>query len=80
MGSRYYQGMLLSWNYNKLFHVLFNPYLTVNNHGPSALTRIVFTTEKLNFPLPLGVRALCDKYNVLWIADEVQTGLARTGK
>lgn len=27
-----------------------------------------------------GVRALCSKYNVLWIADEVQTGLARTGK
>jgi ornithine--oxo-acid transaminase len=27
-----------------------------------------------------GVRNLCDKYNVLFIADEVQTGLARTGK
>ena len=27
-----------------------------------------------------GVRALCTKYNVLFIADEVQTGLARTGK
>lgn len=27
-----------------------------------------------------GVRALCDQYNVLFIADEVQTGLARTGK
>lgn len=27
-----------------------------------------------------GVRELCDKYNVLFIADEVQTGLARTGK
>lgn len=27
-----------------------------------------------------GVRALCDKYNVLFIADEIQTGLCRTGK
>lgn len=27
-----------------------------------------------------GVRELCDKYNVLWIADEVQTGLCRTGR
>lgn len=26
------------------------------------------------------VRQMCDKYNVLFIADEVQTGLARTGK
>ena len=27
-----------------------------------------------------GVRALCSRYNVLFIADEIQTGLARTGK
>eukprot|EP01025_Chloroclados_australasicus_P000966 TRINITY_DN10315_c0_g2_i3.p2 TRINITY_DN10315_c0_g2~~TRINITY_DN10315_c0_g2_i3.p2 ORF type:complete len:304 (-),score=62.91 TRINITY_DN10315_c0_g2_i3:334-1245(-) len=27
-----------------------------------------------------GVRELCTKYNALFIADEVQTGLARTGK
>ena len=27
-----------------------------------------------------GVRQLCTKYNVLYIADEVQTGIARTGK
>jgi len=26
------------------------------------------------------VRSICDKYNILWIADEVQTGLGRTGK
>lgn len=27
-----------------------------------------------------GVRTLCDEYHVLFIADEIQTGLARTGK
>jgi ornithine--oxo-acid transaminase len=27
-----------------------------------------------------GIRELCSKYNVLFIADEIQTGLARTGK
>jgi ornithine--oxo-acid transaminase len=27
-----------------------------------------------------GVRALCTEYNVLFIADEIQTGLCRTGK
>ena len=27
-----------------------------------------------------GVRSLCDKYNVLFIADEVQTGIDRTGR
>ena len=36
----------------------------------------------INVPSPgylKGVRELCDKYNVLMIADEVQTGLGRTG-
>jgi taurine--2-oxoglutarate transaminase len=27
-----------------------------------------------------GVRALCDKYNIMWIADEVMAGFGRTGE
>ena len=27
-----------------------------------------------------GIRKICTKNNVLWIADEIQTGLGRTGK
>ncbi len=27
-----------------------------------------------------GIRQICDESNVLWIADEIQTGMGRTGK
>jgi len=37
----------------------------------------------VNIPDPgylQSVRALCDQHHILWIADEVQTGMGRTGK
>lgn len=27
-----------------------------------------------------GIRKICSENNVLWIADEIQTGMGRTGK
>jgi len=46
---------------------------------------ILFLPHYLQVILPpdgylRAVRDLCSKYNILMIADEIQTGLARTGK
>ena len=57
-------------------------------HAPPFFARLCFSVcvpsppppfTTLSAP-PSQVREICTKYNVLMIADEVQTGLARTGK
>ncbi|HUW78828.1 MAG TPA: aspartate aminotransferase family protein [Candidatus Nanopelagicaceae bacterium] len=54
--------------------------------GPSTIAAIlmetVIGTAGILVPPPgylEGVRALCDKYGILWIADEVMAGFGRTG-
>ncbi|HEY4898088.1 MAG TPA: aspartate aminotransferase family protein [Candidatus Nanopelagicaceae bacterium] len=55
--------------------------------GPSTIAAIliesVVGTAGVLIPPPgylEGVRALCDKYGIKWIADEVMSGFGRTGK
>lgn len=54
--------------------------------GPNTIAAIllesVVGTNGILVPPPgylAGVRALCDKYGILWIADEVMAGFGRTG-
>jgi taurine--2-oxoglutarate transaminase len=55
--------------------------------GPSTVAAIILEsvvgTAGILVPPPgylEGVRALCDKYGIVWIADETMSGFARTGK
>ena len=55
--------------------------------GPNTVAAIILEsvvgTAGILVPPPgylEGVRALCDKYGIVWIADETMSGFARTGK
>jgi taurine--2-oxoglutarate transaminase len=55
--------------------------------GPNTIAAIIIEsvvgTAGILVPPPgylEGVRALCDKYGIVWIADETMSGFARTGK
>ena len=59
----------------------------INAEGPQAIACIVIEsvvgTGGVLVPPPgylQGVRALCDKHGIVWIADEVMAGFGRTGK
>ncbi len=52
--------------------------------APTAAVILETIPATIGFPVPAGeylpgVRALCDQFGALYIADEVQTGLGRTG-
>lgn len=52
--------------------------------GPTAAVMLEMIPATMGFPMPqagylTGVRELCDRFGALYIADEVQTGLGRTG-
>ena len=51
--------------------------IAMKTYKPKALIAVDLYGQICDYD---GIIYLCDKYNVLWIADEVQTGIARTGK
>ena len=60
---------------------------TIVLEGPSTIAAIVLEsipgTAGIMVPPPgylAGVRALCDKYGIVWIADEVMSGFGRAGR
>ncbi len=60
---------------------------TIQLEGPATIAAVVLEsipgTAGIMVPPPgylAGVRALCDRYDILWIADEVMSGFGRAGR
>lgn len=87
VGDVRYSRMFLSGDSEDFVHVPFNDLAAMEgalSAGDVAAVILETIPATFGFPMPgdgylPGVRALCDRYGALYIADEVQTGLGRTG-
>lgn len=88
-GDHRFSGLFLSEDTNDEFsHVTFNDLTAMEDalRGRDVACVIMETIPATyGFPMPdegylPAVKALCEKYGALYIADEVQTGLMRTGE
>jgi len=88
LGNERYSRPFLSEEPNYFIHVPFNDLDAMEkalSNEDVACVIIETIPATYGFPLPekgylAGVKKLCEKYGSLYIADEVQTGLMRTGK
>jgi putrescine aminotransferase len=86
--ERYSRPFLCEGNPNEFVHVPFNDLEVMEKElskEDTACVIIETIPATYGFPLPKkgylpAVKKLCEKYGSLYIADEVQTGLMRTGK
>jgi acetylornithine/succinyldiaminopimelate/putrescine aminotransferase len=87
-GDERFAGMFLSERPEEFPHVPFNDLDAMEqalSGGEVAAVLMETIPATYGFPLPQpgyleGVKALCERYGALYIADEVQTGLMRTGE
>jgi acetylornithine/succinyldiaminopimelate/putrescine aminotransferase len=87
-GDERFSQLFLTEHPEEFPHVPFNDLAAMEQalHGRDVAAVIMETIPATyGFPLPdpgylEGVKALCERYDALYIADEVQTGLMRTGE
>lgn len=87
-GDERFSKLFLADRPDEFPHVPFNDLAAMEEalHGRDVAAVIMETIPATyGFPLPEpgyleGVKALCERYDALYIADEVQTGLMRTGE
>lgn len=86
--ERYSSPFLSEGDPNQFIHVPFNDLQAMENalsKGDVAAVIIETIPATYGFPLPKedylpSVKRLCERFGTIYIADEVQTGLMRTGK
>jgi acetylornithine/succinyldiaminopimelate/putrescine aminotransferase len=86
-GDQRFSAIFLSERHDEFVQVPFNDLNAMEDalrKGDTAAVILETIPATYGFPMPrdgylMGVKALCEKYGALYIADEVQTGLMRTG-